>query len=96
MHPAICHSFPAATTKEDIGRRDMELVAAARAGSSAAFEELQSLYSHRLYKRIVSLTRNHGDAEDALQDTFLRAYVALNSFEGRSQFVSWFEGRIRC
>jgi RNA polymerase sigma-70 factor (ECF subfamily) len=67
----------------------MELVAAARAGSSSAFEELQSLYSRRLYKRIFSVTRNREDAEDALQDTFLRAYVALNSFEGRSQFASW-------
>jgi RNA polymerase sigma-70 factor (ECF subfamily) len=89
MHPAIRHSFPVAATKEDVAQRDMELVAAARAGSSSAFEELQSLYSHRLYKRIFSMTRNREDAEDALQDTFLRAYVALDSFEGRSQFASW-------
>ena len=59
-----------------------ELVIAARAGSSAAFEELQKLYSNRLYKRILSITRNHEDAEDALQDTFMRAYLALNSFQG--------------
>ena len=74
---------------EDIVSRDMELVAAAKAGSSAAFEELQSLYSRRLYNRIFSMTRNREDAEDALQDTFLHAYVALHSFEGRSQFASW-------
>ena len=43
----------------------------------------------RLYRRIQSITRNHEDAEDALQDTFLRAYLALDSFEGRSQFASW-------
>jgi RNA polymerase sigma-70 factor, ECF subfamily len=74
---------------EEAASRDMELVAAARAGSSGAFEELQNLYSRRLYNRIFSITRNREDAEDALQDTFLRAYVALNSFEGRSQFASW-------
>src|SRR5580658_10918841 len=68
---------------------DLELVAAAKAGSNAAFEELQSRYSHRLYRRIQSITRNHEDAEDALQDTFLRAYLSLDSFEGRSQFSSW-------
>jgi len=35
------------------------------------------------------MTRNHEDTEDALQETFLRAYLALDSFEGRSQFASW-------
>jgi RNA polymerase sigma-70 factor, ECF subfamily len=74
---------------EDAASRDLELVAAARAGSNAAFEELQRRYSRRLYRRIQSITRNHEDAEDALQETFLRAYLALDSFEGRSQFASW-------
>ena len=74
---------------EDLATRDLELVAAARAGSDAAFEELQSRYSRRLYRRIQFITRNHEDAEDALQETFLRAYLALDSFEGRSQFASW-------
>ena len=69
--------------------RDLELVAAARAGSNSAFEELESRYSRRLYRRIQSITRNHEDAEDALQETFLRAYLALDSFEGRSQFATW-------
>lgn len=74
---------------EGVARRDEELVAAVRSGSDAAFEELQRLYSHRLYKRILSITRNREDAEDALQDTFLRAFVAIDSFEGRCQFSSW-------
>jgi len=74
---------------EDAASRVLELVGAARAGSNAAFEELQSRYSSRLYRRIQSITRNHEDAEDALQETFLRAYLALDSFEGRSQFASW-------
>jgi RNA polymerase sigma-70 factor, ECF subfamily len=89
MYSAIRHSFSMTTNKDDAAQRDMALVAAARGGSGAAFEELQTIYSHRLYKRIFSVTRNHEDAEDALQDTFLRAYLALDSFEGRSQFVSW-------
>ena len=89
MNPSTCHSFAAAGADEDLAQRDMELVAAVRAGSSAAFEELQSRYSRRLYRRILSITRNHEDAEDALQETFLRAYLALASFEGRSQFTTW-------
>ena len=56
---------------------DLELVAAAKGGSKAAFEELQSRYSRRLYRRIQFITRNHEDAEDALQETFLHAYLAL-------------------
>lgn len=73
----------------DAASRDLELVAAAKGGSNAAFEELQSRYSRRLYRRIQFITRNHEDAEDALQETFLHAYLALDSFEGRSQFASW-------
>ncbi len=74
---------------EDAASRDMALVVAAKAGSDAAFEELYSRYSHRLFQRILSMTRSREDAEDALQETFLHAYVALNSFEGRSQFATW-------
>jgi len=72
-----------------VAQRDIDLLAKARTGSNAAFEELQRFYSPRLYRRIYSITRNREDAEDALQDTFLRAFTALDSFQGRSQFSSW-------
>lgn len=70
-------------------RQDQELLAALRAGSSAAFEELQKHNAKRLYKRILSINRNHEDAEEALQDTFLRAFLALDSFQGRSHLSTW-------
>jgi RNA polymerase sigma-70 factor, ECF subfamily len=66
-----------------------DLVHAAKAGSHEAFGELQQIYSRRLYQRILSITRNREDAEDALQDTFFRAYRSLASFEGRARFSSW-------
>jgi len=66
-----------------------ELLDAAKAGSHTAFAELQQIYAHRLYKCILSITRNHEDAEDALQDTLIRAYRGLPSFEGRSRLSSW-------
>jgi len=69
--------------------RDQELLCAARAGSHAAFEKLQEMYTHLLYKRVLSITRNREDAEDAVQDTFFRAWVALPSFEGRAKLSSW-------
>jgi len=68
---------------------DDEIVVAAQAGSSSAFEELHSIYSRRLYQTIFSITRNPHDAEEALQDTFLRAYRSIKTFEGKSKVYSW-------
>ena len=65
------------------------LVSAAQAGSSAAFGELRDIYSRRIYRKLLTITRNREDAEDASQDAFMRAYLALHTFEGRSSFYSW-------
>lgn len=66
-----------------------DLLQSAQAGSHSAFEILQRKYSRRLFKQIVAITRNHEDAEDALQDTFCKAYVALPLFEARSHVYTW-------
>ena len=89
MHSSCIHTSHKRHRSEDIVSEDMELAAAARAGSNAAFEELQNRYSSRLCRRILSITRNREDAEDALQETFPRAYTALHSFQGRAQFATW-------
>jgi RNA polymerase sigma-70 factor, ECF subfamily len=68
---------------------EAEIVSAAKAGSASAFAELQSHYSRRLYRTIYAITKNREDAEDALQDTFLQAFVAIRKFEGRSSVYSW-------
>lgn len=65
------------------------LVAAARAGSPSAFAELSHIFAPRLLRRILSITKNHDDAEDALQDTFLRAFRAIRSFRSQSAFYTW-------
>jgi len=75
--------------RTDAEAREAELVIAAQAGSKDAFEKLQKLHWFRLYRTVLSITKNREDAEDALQDTFLRAYLALGTFEGRSKFSSW-------
>jgi RNA polymerase sigma-70 factor, ECF subfamily len=69
--------------------REEDLLPAARSGSHAAFAELQKIHSRRIYKQILSITQNREDAEDALQDTLLRAYLALPSFEGKCKLSSW-------
>jgi RNA polymerase sigma-70 factor, ECF subfamily len=65
------------------------LIAAARSGSSAAFAELREIYARRVYRKLLTMTKNREDAEDALQDTFLQAYKALHTFEERSSFYTW-------
>jgi RNA polymerase sigma-70 factor (ECF subfamily) len=69
--------------------RSKQLVAAARSGSAAAFAELMEIYAQRVYRKLLTITRNREDAEDALQDTFLRAYKALHAFEERASFYTW-------
>jgi RNA polymerase sigma-70 factor (ECF subfamily) len=66
-----------------------DIVLAAQAGSASAFAELYSTYSRRLFQTIISITRNPHDAEEALQETFLRAYLAIKTFEGKSQIYTW-------
>lgn len=76
------------TMNRPIGH-ESDIVLAAQAGSCEAFAKLYALYSRRLYKTIFTITRNPADAEDALQETFLRVYSAIHTFEGRSNIYSW-------
>jgi RNA polymerase sigma factor (sigma-70 family) len=64
-------------------------VLAAQMDSPIAFRNLYALYARRLYKSIFGITKNAQDAEDALQDTFLHAYLAIHTFEGKSSIYSW-------
>jgi RNA polymerase sigma-70 factor, ECF subfamily len=65
------------------------IVAGAQGGCPAAFEKLYSTYSGRLYRKVLSITRDPQDAEDALQDTFLRDFLALRTLEGKSKVYTW-------
>ena len=89
MNPMDRGMSVAFSLKEQLAVRNQELVSAAQAGSPTAFAELQALYAQRLYRRIALITKNREDAEDALQDTFMRAYLAIRDFEGRSSIYSW-------
>jgi RNA polymerase sigma factor (sigma-70 family) len=76
------------TAERAIAPRD-EIVSASPAESPVTFEELHAIYSRRLFRTIVRITKSPEDAEDALQDTLLRAHLALGTFEGRSSIYSW-------
>src|SRR6202453_1767922 len=66
------------------------LVEAAQAGQEWAFVELCTRNSKRVFNTIYSVTKNREDAEDALQDSMMRAFLHLKQFDGRSSFATWF------
>jgi RNA polymerase sigma factor (sigma-70 family) len=68
---------------------DMYLVAAAKNGDHQAYAELCRRHSQQIFKRVLRITGNISDAEDALQEALLKAYVHIGGFEGRSAFSSW-------
>ena len=71
------------------GLREDELVHKAQAGEAAAFAELARRHQQRVYATIFGLVRNHADADDLAQETFLSAYRAIGRFRGGSSFYTW-------
>jgi len=65
------------------------LVAAAKAGDMRAFEALVKRYRRRIYALALHIVGHASEADDIAQEVFLKAYRALGSFEGRSQFFTW-------
>ena len=65
------------------------LLEQARAGESAAFAELVRRYEGKIFRLAQHITQNREDAEDVLQETFLKAYEHLDQFQGNSKFYTW-------
>jgi RNA polymerase sigma-70 factor, ECF subfamily len=70
-------------------RTDEQLVSQARQGDRQAFTALVRDCQERVFNTIVSFTRNAQDADDLMQETFLRAYKNLGEFRGQSSFFTW-------
>jgi RNA polymerase sigma-70 factor (ECF subfamily) len=77
------------TTSVPAGFDESVLVAQARAGDQNAFAELVNRYERKIYRLAKNITRNDEDAEDVLQDAFLKAYTHLDNFKGDSKFYTW-------
>jgi len=76
--------------REEIHKADEELlVASAKEGDEQAFAALWSRHSKMVLQKALRITGNYADAEDAVQDAFLRAFVHLKSFDRRSKFSTW-------
>jgi len=70
-------------------RTDRELVEAAQRGDSQAFGTLMRRHQRRVYRLALQLVRRGAEAEDVTQETFVRAYGALDRFDGRSEPFTW-------
>jgi len=76
-------------TKPVIEDKDVELVAQAKAGDTAAFEQLIRQYERQIFRTANHITQNREDAEDITQDVFFKAYQKLDQFQGNSKFSTW-------
>ena len=68
---------------------ESQLVAKAREGDLAAFNELVQRYDRKIFRLAKHITQNDEDAEDVLQETFLKAFEHLGDFQGQSKFYTW-------
>jgi RNA polymerase sigma-70 factor (ECF subfamily) len=65
------------------------IVAQARLGNTGAFNELLRRYERKIFRLALHITQNREDAEDVLQESFLKAYEHLDQFQGQSKFYTW-------
>lgn len=68
---------------------ELAIVVAAQAGDTNAFEALVTRYEKRIYRLAWNITQNRYDAEDVVQDAFLKAFQHLGTFKRNSRFYTW-------
>src|SRR6202049_2813091 len=78
---------PAESSRVEIDETDQ--IEKARGGDARAFSDLIGKYERKIFRLAQHITQNREDAEDVLQETFLKAYKHLPEFEGHSKFYTW-------
>ena len=68
---------------------DEEIVARVVAGETALYEQLMRRHNSRVYRAARAILRDDSEAEDVMQDAYVRAYEHLAEFEGRARFSTW-------
>jgi len=71
------------------GLSDEEIVARVRCGETALFEVIMRRYNQRLYRAARAILRDDAEAEDVLQEAYVRAFTHLDQFAGRAAFGTW-------
>jgi RNA polymerase sigma-70 factor (ECF subfamily) len=86
LNPAHSRTpLPSTVVKDDEG----SLVAAAKGGDITAFETLVGRYERKIFRLAQNITQNKEDAEDVMQEAFLKSYQHLDEFQGNSRFYTW-------
>lgn len=80
---------PLQAPRTPVSAGEGDLVERAKAGDMEAFAELVRRYERRIYRMARQITQNDEDAEDVLQESFLKAFEHLDSFQGQSKFYTW-------
>ncbi len=68
---------------------DVALVERVRGGDDSAYDDLVRKYERQVFRIAQHITQNREDAEDVMQDAFLKAYEKLEQFQGNSKFYTW-------
>jgi len=85
LDPVESRALPSQVVKAD----EPILVAAAQNGDISAFETLVGRYERKIFRLTQNITQNREDAEDAMQEAFLKAFEHLREFQGNSRFYTW-------
>ena len=87
VEPSASGGLAASSALQEVtGAKEASLLATAKSGETAALDTLYRAHAKKLSRTVLRITRNREDAEDAVEDSFLRAFLHLKSFDGRSAF----------
>lgn len=84
---ATTRLLPEKSTSEALS--DQEVVDRVRAGETALYEVIMRRYNQRLYRIARAILHDDAEAEDVMQDAYVRAYAHLDQFSGRALFSTW-------
>lgn len=71
------------------GWTDQQVIEQVMAGNTALYEIIMRRYNQRLYRVALSILRDPAEAEDVMQDAYVRAYQHLDQFAGHAAFSTW-------
>jgi RNA polymerase sigma-70 factor, ECF subfamily len=89
MATAMSRVSPAGSSMASSPMSDEEVVRRVRAGETALYEILMRRHNQRLYRAARAILGNEGEAEEVMQEAYVRAYIHLEQFDGRAKFSTW-------
>jgi len=82
--------MPEGQNKQMKGVSDQEIIESVKKGNHSDFALLVDRYKNKAFSMLSSMLKNKMEAEEVLQDCFMKAFKGLNSFKGDSKFSTWF------